>query len=224
MNELLGQFATNDQTFSLSNYLINILICSSLLYLLSLIYIKYGKSISNRHQLSRVLIIVGVTTFIIISIVKSSLALSLGLVGALSIIRFRTAIKEPEELGYFFIAIAVGLGLGANQLFPTIVGFMVISALIILLNFKKLKNINQNLLIALKSDEIQSEEAANEITNILTTECNQLELKRLKQSKEDVNFNFLVNVSTLENINRINQELLKKYGSQIDITFIDNEI
>ena len=69
---------------------------------------------------------VGITTFIIISIVKSSLALSLGLVGALSIIRFRTAIKEPEELGYFFMAISIGLGLGANQLYPTIIGFVVL--------------------------------------------------------------------------------------------------
>ena len=52
---------------------------------------------------------------IIITIVKSSLALSLGLVGALSIVRFRTAIKDPEELSFLFISIAIGLGMGANQ-------------------------------------------------------------------------------------------------------------
>jgi len=52
--------------------------------------------------------------FLVITVVKSSLALSLGLVGALSIVRFRTPIKEPEELGYIFLTIAIGLGFGAN--------------------------------------------------------------------------------------------------------------
>ena len=51
---------------------------------------------------------------------KSSLALSLGLVGALSIVRFRTPIKEPEELGYLFLIIAVGLGFGAGYSIVTI--------------------------------------------------------------------------------------------------------
>ena len=55
------------------------------------------------------------TTLLVIAVVKSSLALSLGLVGALSIVRFRTPIKEPEELAYIFLAIALGLCLGADQ-------------------------------------------------------------------------------------------------------------
>ena len=63
---------------------------------------------------------------LIISIIKSSIALSLGLVGALSIVRFRTPVKEPEELLYLFVASAVGLGLGANQLVATITGFSAI--------------------------------------------------------------------------------------------------
>ena len=51
---------------------------------------------------------------LIIFVVKSSLALSLGLVGALSIVRFRSAIKEPEELTFLFLNIALGIGFGAN--------------------------------------------------------------------------------------------------------------
>ena len=66
------------------------------------------------------------TTVLVISIVKSSLALSLGLVGALSIVRFRTPIKEPEELAYLFLCIAAGLGLGANQTLPTIIAIILI--------------------------------------------------------------------------------------------------
>ena len=51
----------------------------------------------------------------VITVVKSSLALSLGLVGALSIVRFRTPIKEPEELIYLFICLSLGLAVGADQ-------------------------------------------------------------------------------------------------------------
>ena len=64
---------------------------------------------------------------LIITVIKSSIALSLGLVGALSIIRFRTPIKEPEELAYIFIAVAIGLGLGANQVMATLIGFVVVA-------------------------------------------------------------------------------------------------
>ena len=69
--------------------------------------------------------ILAVATTLIITIVKSSLALSLGLVGALSIVRFRAAIKDPEELTYLFLVIAIGLGLGANQPLLTVIGFLV---------------------------------------------------------------------------------------------------
>ena len=79
---------------------------------------------------------------LIITIVKSSLALSLGLVGALSIIRFRAAIKEPEELSYLFMAIAIGLGFGADQTLITIIAFIIIMAIVVF--SKKFSKKNQN--------------------------------------------------------------------------------
>ena len=62
--------------------------------------------------------------------VKSSLALSLGLIGALSIVRFRTPIKEPEELIYLFLSIAIGIGYGSGQNLITIIIFLVIITVI----------------------------------------------------------------------------------------------
>ena len=53
------------------------------------------------------------------------------MVGALSIVRFRTPIKEPEELAYLFISIAIGLGLGANQTLVTIISTLIILVLMI---------------------------------------------------------------------------------------------
>ena len=88
-------------------------------------YIKYGKSNTNRKLVadSFPLLIISIT--LIIYLIKSSLALSLGLVGALSIVRFRAAIKEPEELVYLLFAIAIGLGLGAKQITAVIIIYFI---------------------------------------------------------------------------------------------------
>ena len=91
---------------------------------------------------------------LIISIVKSSLALSLGLVGALSIIRFRAAIKEPEELTYLFLSIAIGLGFGANQAGITFISIFIICSILIIM--KKLSHNSvdhDNLRLIINSDE-----------------------------------------------------------------------
>ena len=99
--------------------------------ILGQVYIHFGHSLSNRRLFARNFLILVVTTTLIISIVRSSLALSLGLVGALSIVRFRAAIKEPEELAFLFLAISIGLGLGAGQALVTIVALAVILGLIV---------------------------------------------------------------------------------------------
>ena len=62
-----------------------------------------ARSLTGRQHVAPIIPIMSLITFLIIMVVKSSLALSLGLVGALSIVRFRTPIKEPEELVYLFV-------------------------------------------------------------------------------------------------------------------------
>ncbi|WP_109299834.1 DUF4956 domain-containing protein [Aquimarina sp. AU474] len=225
MNDFINQLNLNfEENFSILNFVINIVICGLLLFCLRIIYIKYGGSISNRSQLSKVLMLVGVTTFIIISIVKSSLALSLGLVGALSIVRFRTAIKEPEELGYFFIAISIGLGLGANQLLPTIIGFIFLTLIIVLFSKKKLNNsFTQNLLINLNCKETERSKITDQISAVVTGNSKQVDVKRIKYSKEEISFNFLINVSSLDTIKKINDQLIN-INNSIDITFVSNDI
>ena len=225
MDELLSQFSISiDNTFSISNYIINIVLCASLLFVLSLVYRKFGNSISNRGQLAKVLILVGLTTFIIISIVKSSLALSLGLVGALSIVRFRTAIKEPEELGYFFIAIATGLGMGANQLLPTIIGLVMVILIIVLFRKNIFKDtLTQNLLITTQIKQENQTNATEKIAEIINQHASQVEVKRINYAVQEMDLNFLVKVKSLEKLNTIQQNL-KEIDKNMSITFLDNTI
>ena len=224
MNELLDQLNFSfPENFSLITYVVNIVIATILLYILSYVYEKQGNSISNRKQLSRVLVLVGITTFIIISIVKSSLALSLGLVGALSIVRFRTAIKEPEELGFFFVAICIGLGMGADQLAPTLIGFAIIIIIVKFMNKVSVKNgFSQNVLITLNVNEKDSNVLSKKITEILEENTSQLELKRMSLDKNDLSFNFLANVSNFEVLQKLNEQLVQ-IDQEINISFIDNQ-
>ena len=82
-------------------------------------------------SVARVFPLLTLVTIAVISVVKSSLSLSLGLVGALSIVRFRAAIKDPEELVYLFLCIGIGLALGAAQ--PWIAVALVVTASVFVL-------------------------------------------------------------------------------------------
>ena len=117
-------------------------------------------------------------TMLIITIVKSSLSLSLGLVGALSIVRFRTAIKEPEELCYAFLAIAIGIGYGANQVVITSLGIIII-LISIILKSKVVKESNFNLLNLVISSEERLD--IEKIIKIVSDNSKMVRLKRLTE-------------------------------------------
>ena len=121
MLEELSNLTYEMTDISVYQFLLNMIIGLVLSIALKYHYRKYSIVLSNKEEFSQVFPFIVLTILFIITIVKSSLALSLGLVGALSIVRFRTPIKEPEELAYLFVAISIGLGLGANQILISIV-------------------------------------------------------------------------------------------------------
>tara|TARA_B100000795_G_C22655646_1_gene382029 strand:+ start:291 stop:803 length:513 start_codon:yes stop_codon:yes gene_type:complete len=135
----LQNFEINIDASALLLSLVVSTICS---IIIKFTYKKFAQSINNKDNFSDVFVLLAITTTIVITVVKFSLALSLGLVGALSIVRFRAAIKEPEELVYLFLVIAIGIATGAGQLIPAIIltifssGFIYIKSL-----FQKKKNI-----------------------------------------------------------------------------------
>ena len=141
---LQGLELTSDSPLSLITLLMNIGIGAILSLGVSWHFKKFGSTLSNREEFGQVFPFILLTTILIITVVKSSLALSLGLVGALSIVRFRTPIKEPEELAYLFISIAMGLGLGANQILATVVAGPGILAFMAIIKTAKRENKSKN--------------------------------------------------------------------------------
>ena len=93
--ENLDFFINKNIQIDLNSFVVSLFCAAILSLLIQLFYIKFSSTLSNRMHFSKNFVILGTTTCIIIMIVKNSLALSLGLVGALSIVRFRAAIKEP---------------------------------------------------------------------------------------------------------------------------------
>ena len=80
------------------------------------------------------LILMTVITAPVVTCIRNSLQLSMGMVGALSIVRFRTAVKDPLDTGYMFWALTMGILLGAGQYFLTAVTVVGIAAIIFVLN------------------------------------------------------------------------------------------
>ena len=141
MNQTTLDFFLNQQVqINFISFVQSLIATSILCVMIQFFYIKFSKSLSNKNDFSKNFVGLGLATAIVITIVKSSLALSLGLVGALSIVRFRAAIKEPEELIYLFLVIATGLGCGAGQIKITVVGIITSLILILIINLVTKKN------------------------------------------------------------------------------------
>lgn len=223
MNKLqtFEQFLTNQSVqVSVLGFVVNLVLAAALSYLLSRLYVKFGHSLSNRKMFARNFMLITMTTMMIITIVKASLALSLGLVGALSIVRFRAAIKEPEELAYLFLAIGIGLGLGADQRIITPVAFVVIAAMIWLRTRSRASRENHSLYLTLTSRN-PSKVELDRIVETLQKHCSSASIKRFDENKDVLEASFLVEVDNYEKLNQSKAEL-RKLNDAMTISFMQN--
>jgi uncharacterized membrane protein YhiD involved in acid resistance len=198
---------------SLPILLLNLALGTVVSLIVAWYYIKFGNSLSNRLHFGAILPLLSLITLLVISIVKSSLALSLGLVGALSIVRFRTAIKDPEELIFLFLAIAIGLGFGADQRVPTLLAFVVIMAFLFAraLLFRRRKALH-NLYLNIQVRDAQSRENLfAEINAHLLKEFKTLDFRRLDHSGDVLQLTYYVNISTQEQLIRTLDSLRQTY-------------
>jgi len=143
INDFINANMVNDVNISFMSSLYSILASLVSAILIRKAYIIFGRSMNNREYFGNTFILLSITTCVVIIIVKYSLALSLGLVGALSIVRFRAAIKEPEELVFLFLCIGAGLATGANQYLIAIISIVLIVSILFLMKWKRVKYISQ---------------------------------------------------------------------------------
>jgi len=216
---MLENFIDNLETFNEIDYLrtlISFFCCVILSFALKYLYIEKATSLSNTFQIANTLPVLSLIVFFVILIVKSSLALSLGLVGALSIVRFRTPIKEPEELIYLFLAIAIGLGFGAGQIVPS--GIICVSIFIIIWFFVGNKNNKSSSEYNLVIRCDQYDKNNNAINNEYISENLKIYFKNfnlIKYESNDKNTTFIIKlfVDDIKQIDAFKNKLLKELNN-----------
>lgn len=213
--EYLKEF---NSSVELSDFLINLIVAALLALVLRLFYVRFGTSITDRLKFSLNFIPLALTTFVIITVIKSSLALSLGLVGALSIVRFRAAIKDPEELTYLFLTIAIGLVTGANKPVLAIVAITCILPIIYLnQSFRKhLPFSEDRMYINIRTDITD----IKNIVSIVEKHVQNLSLKKMDQKEGKLNLTFVCNANSLASLDAARQNLTA-LSDETSVSFIE---
>ena len=202
-------------------FIISLALTAITAYILKAVYVRFGQALSNRSIFGNTFVPIAMTTMVIITIVKSSLALSLGLVGALSIVRFRAAIKEPEELVYLFICIAIGLGYGANQINVTIIGFLMIVIAVALIRKSAFKVEKSNVMYLTISKKSKTRLDIEKILEVLERNSFEVDLKRLDESPLNNEASFVTTFQDKAQLLQLRDDLFK-FDNQLEVTFLDN--
>jgi uncharacterized membrane protein YhiD involved in acid resistance len=116
-------------TISVSGIIISVVLSFFISLFIIYIYRKTFTGVVYSKSFALCIIMLSMVTALVIKTISSSLALSLGMVGALSIVRFRTAVKEPVDTGFMFWAISVGIMTGAGLYLIAVIGSLVLGVL-----------------------------------------------------------------------------------------------
>lgn len=203
-----SNFLDSITNFSILDTILAIVIS---LLLGTLIYYVYKKTFSgvlySRTFNISLLAMTMITTMIIIG-VTSNVVLSLGMVGALSIVRFRTAIKDPMDTVYIFWSIGVGILSGAGQFLLAIIGSIVIALLLVLVvnritvenPYLIVMSVDSNFEIDSLTQMLKEQHITYQLKTHLVEDCRQeltYEVRMIKNSSV-----FLGNVSSLAGVQR----------------------
>ena len=177
MNSVVANLFSS-QTISPASF--PVILLSMLLALLAGLFIAFiyrrnyrGVMYSNNFTLT--LIMMTLITCPVVMCIRESIQLSMGMVGALSIVRFRTAVKDPLDTAYMFWALTMGILLGAGQFFLTACAVVGIGLLLTVVVHIQSKGINSFLLVIRMGEE--AERSANQIVNGNGVKLSQLKSK-----------------------------------------------
>ncbi|MBO6239432.1 MAG: DUF4956 domain-containing protein [Butyrivibrio sp.] len=132
--ELLYYLLENNTNISIAEIAIGIIMSVLLAFFIYVVYKKTYTGVMYSKNFNVTLLLITIITTMVMMIIGSNLALSLGMVGALSIIRFRTAVKDTKDSAYIFWAIAVGIACGSGIYTIAILGSIVIALILIFMN------------------------------------------------------------------------------------------
>lgn len=167
------------------DYFIGLISTSFLILLVRLIYLKYSNSVSNKSLISNLFLIFGISIYLIVVTIKSSIVLSLGLVGALSIIRFRTAIKEPEQIIYFLFVTGIAISTAAESFIFPLVSVLFLFLYVMFLDQRSSKvHFSQNDQIIIECESIENI-IIEKLIHVLNEKGVNVEVQSIRKEKKN---------------------------------------
>lgn len=164
-----SSFLENATSVSLLDMAVALVLAFALGLFIFMVYKKTFSGVMYSSSFATTLIALTMITTVIILAVSSNVVLSLGMVGALSIVRFRTAIKEPLDIAFLFWAIAVGIVLASGMIPLAVVGSVIIG--IVLLVFVNQKSHCNPFILVMQCDDHESEQRAVSFIQQQTLRC-----------------------------------------------------
>lgn len=161
-----SSFLENVSEFSILDTLIGLAVALVIGLFIFIIYKKTLTGVLYSNGFALTLVGLSLVTTLVIMAVTSNVVLSLGIVGALSIVRFRTAIKEPVEIVFLFWSLAVGIVIGAGMIPLAVIGSAIIGVILLLFANRKIHN-DPYILVTNCTDE----NAENAVMDILGKEA-----------------------------------------------------
>ncbi|MBE6972758.1 MAG: DUF4956 domain-containing protein [Ruminococcaceae bacterium] len=164
-----SSFLENVTSISLLDMGIALVLAFCLGLFIFMVYKKTFSGVMYASSFGVTLIALTMITTLVIMAVTSNVVLSLGMVGALSIVRFRTAIKEPLDIAFLFWSIAVGIVLAAGMIPLAVIGSVVIG--VVLLVFANQKSHVNPYIVVIRCSDHESEQAAKTYLDQQTERC-----------------------------------------------------
>ncbi|MBQ6873814.1 MAG: DUF4956 domain-containing protein [Clostridia bacterium] len=210
-----SDFLNNVSSVNLLDMAIALVLAFGIGMFIFLVYKKTYNGVMYSSSFATTLVALTMITTVVILAVTSNVVLSLGMVGALSIVRFRTAIKEPLDIAFLFWAIAAGIVLAAGLIPLAVIGSVIIG--VILLVFVNRKSHTNPYIVVLRCDDRESELKA---TDFISKQVEKCVVKSKSAQKGSIELNMEIRmkdentdfVNVLADMNGIQSAVLVSYN------------
>ena len=212
-----SSFLENIASVSILDMAVALVLAFGLGLFIFLVYKKTYQGVMYSSSFGTTLIALTMITTVVILAVTSNVVLSLGMVGALSIVRFRTAIKDPLDIAFLFWSIAVGIVLAAGMIPLAVIGSVIIG--VVLLVFVNKKSHLNPYIVVLSCENSEAENAAKEY---LESQVNRMVVKSKTASKGTIELNLDIRlkddstdfINTLADTPGVNSAVLVSYNGE----------
>lgn len=184
-----SNFLENVNTFSTLDVLLALGLAFVIGLFIFMIYKKVYSGVMYSESFGISLIAMAMITSLVIIAVTSNVVLSLGMVGALSIVRFRTAVKEPMDIAFLFWSIGAGIVLGAGLIPLAIIGSVLIGIMIVVFSLRRNHDIPYILVV-----NCENHEAETVAKEMISQQCKKSILKSKSVTRNGIELTFEIRV------------------------------